>query len=182
MKAILILLTSLVLLPLAGSPTLACDREGVTVGLTDFCDPPVSWAPRYDADDARLAILTKDRDAILLLTDEHVALQLSDRALRDVRRKLRDEQNKDEDNVLASAIKTVALSAVRSMLNHSAECPISELRDVQYRNGRLIFISEDGERVFEGLEVNDQDVLQGFSERDARRFVRDFHRIKVRGS
>lgn len=125
-----------------------------------------------------MAIVTEDDDAMLLITNEVVAVQLSDRVLRKVRRELRREENADDDNALAHAIKAVVLSGVRALLDHSAECSIRDLRDVEYRHGCLVFTTEDGESLFEDMNVDDQDVMRSFSESNARAFVREFRRVK----
>jgi hypothetical protein len=147
---------------------------------TSCCDRPTRWAHRHDPRDARLAITSEGGDATLILTDEVAAIQLSDRALHRVYRKLRDEQENDEDNAFASAIRTAVFSSVRVLLNHSAECPIRDIRDVEYRGGRLRFTSEDGERIFKSIRFDDQDVMGGFGEQDAQAFAREFRRIKDR--
>ena len=143
------------------------------------CSPPVRWAARHDVGDARLAITTEDRDATLLLTDEVVAVQLSDRALHRVQRKLQQQLDEDDDNALAQSIKAVVFAGVRTLLDHSAECRIRDLRDASYEDGRLVFTTESGKCVFADLDVNDGDVMQGFKERDARAFVEEFRRVKA---
>jgi hypothetical protein len=49
---------------------------------------------------------------------------------------------------------------------------------VDYRDGRLMFITEKGKEIFEDIEVNDDPLTSGFSERDARAFVREFRKVK----
>src|SRR5262245_12303823 len=83
------------------------------------CDAPARWADRQDPRDARLAITTESDDAMLVLTDEVVAVQLSDRVMRKVRREFRRQEDEDDDNALAHAIKTAVLSGVRALLDHS---------------------------------------------------------------
>jgi hypothetical protein len=146
------------------------------------CDEPARWAARHDSRDARLAITTEDGAATLLLTSEVAAVQLSDRMMRDTRRKLKAEKDGDEDNVLERAIKTAVIGGVRALLDHSAECPVRELKSVDYRDERLIFTALDGKRVFDDIDVNDRDVMTGFSERDAKAFVREFRRLKARSN
>ena len=143
------------------------------------CDPPARWASRHDAEDARVAITTADGDVTLLLTRKVVALQLSDRTFHKVNRELRQKQE-EADNPLAEAIQTVVIGGVRALLGHSAECPVREISDVTYRQGRLVFVTEDGGRLFEDVEVNDSNVMADFPQRDAREFVREFRRLKSR--
>jgi hypothetical protein len=144
---------------------------------------PLQWGARHDLARARFAMLTEDRATALVLTRDVVALQLSDRTLRDLDRDLERERHgpDDEDGLLARVIKSAVLGSVRELLDHSLACPIRDLRDVRYHDGRLVLITENGDRVFEDLNVNDHEVLADFSERDALAFVREFRRAKERG-
>ena len=171
--SILILLLALPFVAFAGS------KERGTRISTECCDEPERWGPRHDTADARLAIHTEDRASTLILTSEVVAVQLSDRAMRELRRKSKDEEDEDE-NALSRAIKSAVLSGVRSMLDHSAEVPLRQLQTADYRDGRLIFTTRKGERVLDGIDVNDRDVMESFSERDAKAFVHEFRRMKAR--
>jgi hypothetical protein len=96
-------------------------------------------------------MLTEDRAAALVLTRDRVAVQLSDRALRDFDREISREKDDEDGGVIADAIKGAILGSVRALLDHSLECPVEDLRDVRYRDGRLILITEDGDRIFEDL-------------------------------
>jgi coenzyme F420-reducing hydrogenase beta subunit len=53
------------------------------------------------------------------------------------------------------------------VLRRSLEIPIDDVRSVDYRNGRLVITTEDDDRVFDHVEVNDTDVMESFSRRDA---------------
>jgi len=141
---------------------------------------PLEWGARHDLARARFAMLTEDRAAALVLTRDRVAIQLSDRALRDLDREISREKDDEDGGVIADAIKGAILGSVRALLDHSLECPVEDLRDVRYRDGRLILITEDGDRIFEDLNINDHEVLEGFSEHDALAFVREFRRAKER--
>jgi hypothetical protein len=63
-------------------------------------------------------------------------------------------------------------------LKHSAEVPVAALEDVEYRNGELVFTTADGERLFQGFDIDDEPLTKAFSELDAKAFVREFHRVK----
>ena len=173
---------ALAFLALAAQPALLPVRAAAAAG-TDFsCDPPARWAARHDADEARLAITTEDGDVTLLLTQRVVALQLSDRTFHRVNRELRHQERADDGqgNPLADAIRTAILSSVRALLDHGAECSIRDLSDVDYRHGELIFTTEDGERLFEHVVLDDSNVMESFAADDARAFVREFRRPKAR--
>ena len=173
---------ALLLLPLLAVPARAVSaqdhgtRVSVSTGSDD--DSPGRIGPRRDPRQARSAIATRDGRVALLLTRDAVAMQLTDRGLRDIGRDM-DEDVRDEDGFVAEIIQAAVRSSVATMLKRSVEYPVRELRDVQYRGGRLVFTSEDGERVFENVSVDDTDVMESFSEADARAFVREFHRLKA---
>lgn len=177
MKLAPVLLALLVLLPSA--PALARDTGCVRVSHFD-CDDPLRWAARHDDRDARLAITTEDGKVTLLLTDRVVAMQLSNRTMRKLDRELHRARHEDDDDdgPLADAIRTAVIGTVRSVLDHSAECSVREIRDVRYERGRLVIVSRDGERLFEKLEVDDDDVLESFAPADAAAFVREFRRVQ----
>ena len=140
---------------------------------------PTTWPPYVVAEYRLDGVCVPD--VTLLLTDRVVAIQLSDRTLHRVERKLHRERE-DQDNPIAQAIEAVVLGGVRTMLHHSAECRIRDLSDVEYRDGELVLVTQNGETLFENMEINKGEVMQGFSEPDARAFVREFRRLKARTS
>ena len=175
MKSALVAVAVLALAPAYPAlPTGSASASGVSC-----CEPPARWGARHYAEDARIAITTGDGDVTLLLTRRVVALQLSDRCFHKVNRELRHQQE-EADNPIAEAIQSAVIGSVRALLDHSAECPVRELRDVSYRNGRLVFVTEDGDRLFDDLEINESDVMAAFTEREAREFVSEFRRLKSR--
>lgn len=176
MRTAVITLILAALLP-AGS-AFAHDHH-VNIGSCEVREP-LDWGARHDLAQARYAMLTEDRAVALVLTGDIVAVQLSDRTFRELDREIAHEKSDEEDGVLAGAIKGAILGSVRALLDHSLECPVEDLRDVRYRDGRLILITEDGGRIFEDLNINDHEVLAGFSEHDAQAFAREFRRAKQR--
>lgn len=142
-------------------------------------EPPARWAPRRESRLARFTILSRDGKVALLLMPTSVAFQLSDGTMRKIENQLREEADEAEDNPIGDAIKTAVLAGVRVLLKHSAECSLRDLRDVDYRDGELVFISTDGERVFRGLDMNDDDLTRAFDEREARAFVHEFRRLRA---
>lgn len=177
MKLVHAALVLLALLP-AGS-AFAHESRGIRVNRFG-CDEPLRWASRHEARGARFAITTDDGKITLVLTDRVVAFQLSDRTMRKLDRELHRARHEDDedDGVIGEAIKTAVLGTVRSVLDHSAECDVRDLRDVRYEDGRLVFVARGGKRLFDDFEVDDDSVLEGFDPRDAREFVRQFHRLR----
>ncbi len=177
---------ALLLLPLLAVPARAVSaqdhehRPRVTVSTSsDDDDSHGRIGPRRHLRDARAAIATRDGMVALLLTRDAVAMQLTDRGLRDIGRDMDGDMEEEEEGFLAGIIQAAVRSSVTTMLKRSVEYPVSEIRDVSHRDGRLVFTSEDGERVFDSVKVNDTDVMTSFSDADARAFVREFRRLKA---
>lgn len=170
-------LTAAFLAVAAAQPVLSTGPAASASGIC-CCDAPARWGARHDTDDARIAITTVDGDVTMVLTSKVVALQLSNRCFHKVNRELK-RQREDQDNPIAEAIQTVVISGVRALLDHSAECPVVKIRDLSYRDGRLVVVTSKGDHLFDSLEVDDADVLASFSERDAREFVRQFRQLKA---
>lgn len=138
-------------------------------------DAPVRCAARHRADEVRFSIKTDNRNAVLLLTDDVVALQLSDRVLHKLDRKMREAED-EEDCGLGSVIKTAVLASVRSLLDHSADCDIADISFADYRDGELVLRGPNGEHIFANASIDDEEVMRSFSESDARAFVRELRR------
>lgn len=173
---------ALLLLPLLAAPVAVRAQDNdIRISVSDGdTDSPGRVGPRRHLRDARLAIATRDDRVALLLIHEAVVMQLTDRGLRDLRDEMRRDAEEDrESGFFAEMVQTMVRSTVESMLRRSIEYPVSELRDVEYRRGRLVFTGEDGKRVFESVRVNDTEVMENFSDADARAFVREFRRLKA---
>lgn len=153
-------------------------HPGNSVSLGDL-DPPARWAPRRDARLAHWHTTSRNGHIALLLTRGTVTFQLSDAAMRDMQREFDDARENDEDNPFGAAIKSAVLAGVRVLLKHSAEVPVASLEDVEYRNGELVFITVDGDRLFQGFDIDEEPLTRSFNELDARAFVREFHRVKA---
>lgn len=134
--------------------------------------------PRLQLSQADHAIVTTDGRAALLLRPEGVVLQFTDAGLREVVR----EREQVEGGFFARLIGNMVRDGVRTLLDHGLQVPLSELREARYDEGRLYFITHDGEEIFGEVEVNDTKVMEGFSRRDARGFVRKFEEMKRAGS
>ena len=177
MKPAVLAFALLALLPAVPLPAYA--DSGITLGRGFDCDEPMRWSKRHATSRARSAITTRNGKVTLVLTRNVVAFQLSDRTMRKIDRKLHQARNQDDGaDAIGEAFKVAALSTVRSLLDHSAECPLDELRDVRYVDGRMEFISRDGDPVFRHVDMDDDDVLEAFDRDDAADFVREFRRLK----
>ncbi len=167
------------------APALAHDCS-ITLGDCRSLDPdaPLRWAGRHDVGEARLAITTTDGSTTLILTRGVVAMQLSDRYLHRIDRKMVRDAGSDDDEdacYLGHVIRDAVLTVVRQVLDHSLECPVARVRDAEYRHGRLVLTTENGHRMFRGVRVEGRDVLESFSPEDAQAFVREFDRLTARG-
>jgi hypothetical protein len=135
--------------------------------------------PRRDLRDAEFAMTTTNDVASLLLTRRVLALQLTERALDRIGREMDDDHDDGDDGVVGRFVASVVRSSVRGVLRRSIQVPIDEVRSVDYRGGRLVITTEDGDRVFEQVEINDTDVMESFFRRDAEEFVRRFRALKA---
>jgi hypothetical protein len=180
MKLPVLALSALMLLP---AHSAAAQRHGTHIEINDDDDDhgrsPARPGPRHDLRDARFAITTTNDVASLLLTGRVVALQLTEHGLVRIDQEMDDDDDGD-GGFIGRFVASVVKSSVRTVMRHSLQIPIEDVRDVQYRGGRLVVTTEDGDRVFDQVEVNDTDVMESFSRRDAEEFVRQFRALKAR--
>ena len=140
-------------------------------------DKYVRLRDHQDLADALVAVDSRNGKVTLVLTESVVAFQLSDRTLNRVRREFH-EKKQEQDNWFAAALVTAVAGTVNELIDTSVQCRVRDLRDVSYEDGRLVFTARDGRLVFEDTDLDDCDVVAAFSERDARRFVREFRSLK----
>ncbi|TMQ69757.1 MAG: hypothetical protein E6K80_10660 [Candidatus Eisenbacteria bacterium] len=140
----------------------------------------VHWSGHHDPSDARLAITTQDGKVTMLLTNHEIAMQLSDRMVHKVRHELSHKRKLEEqDNPVGGAIASAVIGTVSDLIDDSFSCCVREISDVSYVGGRLRLIDRYGKPVFDDADVCDTDVMASFAERDARRFVSEFRRLKA---
>jgi hypothetical protein len=178
MKLPVLALSALMLLP---AHSAAAQRHGTHIEINDgdHHDSPARPGPRHDLRDARFAITTTDDVASLLLTPRVLALQLTDHGLGRIGREMDDDDDGDDGGFIGRFVASVVKSSVRSILRRSLEIPIDDVRSVDYRNGRLVITTEDDDRVFDQVEIDDTEVMESFSRRDAEEFVRQFRALKA---
>ena len=143
-------------------------KDGISIKLNAE-DSRTQFAPRHELSQARLAIISRDRSTALMVTDEVVAVQLTDHALADVQPK------KD-----AGFLEELVASGVRLAVGKAVEYPLAAIRSAEYRDGALRLTNDQGKPVFEEIKVNGTDVLRDFSSTDAARFISAFRAAKAR--
>jgi hypothetical protein len=178
-RLLLAALAVLSLVPAQNAAAQRTERHGIEIGNLSE-ELPARMGPRRDAREARLAITTTNDVVSLLLTRDVVAMQLTERTLRQVSGEMARDAGDEGDGFLARMIGDVVRGSVSTMLRRSIEFPVSELRSVEYQGGKLVFTTEEGERIFEDVEVNDTKMAESFSPADARAFVREFQAVKAR--
>ena len=135
----------------------------------DSDDARTRLAPRHAVRDARVAVRTRNGAAVLLLTGDVVAVQLSDSALAAVKT--------DGD---ANVLEEMLVAGVRAAVRKSVEYPIADIRSAEIRNGNLVLTNDDGKPVFDEIKVNGSNVTRDISAADAARFVNAFRAVKAR--
>jgi hypothetical protein len=184
MKLPVLALSALLLVPAGDAVAQHGHRHGpVSISIDDDGhhgrhDSPARPGPRRSPREARAFITTTDNVASLLLTRDVLAMQLTDRTLARIARDA--DEDTEEHGFIGRLVSNVVRNTVTNVLRRSLEIPIDEVRSVEYRGGRMLITTEDGERIFSNVEVNDSDVMENFARRDAEAFVRAFHAAKAR--
>jgi hypothetical protein len=141
-------------------------KPGISLSFSSE-DPQTHLGPRRNVRDARTAITSRDGSVSLLLMNDVVAVQLTDRVLDQV-------ETKDD----ASLIEEIVASGVRLALRKAVEVPIASIRSAEVRDGVLALTNDKNKPVFTEIKVNGTDVLRNFATADAVRFVNAFRVVK----
>lgn len=156
---------------LAALPLLAGEKgekkEGISISF-DSDDPHTRLVARHDVKAARLAIPTRRGAAVLLLTSDAVAVQLSDETMRKV-----------ETEADAGFLEELIVSGVRLAIGKSVEYPVARIRSAEIANGVLVLTSEDGKPVFDTIRVDGHNVTHDLDAASAARFLREFRKLRA---
>jgi hypothetical protein len=134
----------------------------------DSDDSRTQFTERRDVRDARAAITTRDGSTSLLLMNDVVAIQLTDRAIENIHS---DDKGGFFEELVASG--------VRVAMRRSVAYPIANLRSVEVRNGEIVLLNNENKAVFTNVKVNGTEVMRDFSAGDAARFVQAFRTVKA---
>ena len=143
-------------------------KDSISISYTTD-DSRTRLAPRHVVRDARAAVTTRSGAAVLLVTDEVVAVQLSEATLAKV-------ETKEE----ASFLEELLVSGVRLAVGKSVEYPIANIRSAEIRNGVLVLTNDQGKPVFDNIKVNEENVTHTIAAAEAAKFVRAFRVAKSR--
>lgn len=134
--------------------------------------------PNYASDD-EFAMLTENGAVKLGLTRERVYFEVS-QAVRDHVDEEIAEGVEDSDSRLARSIGDAVRRGVQSAMSIDIDFDIDEIRDVDYRNGELVFEFVNGEeQSLDNINIDDEPVTRSFDADDARAFVDAFRRVKA---
>jgi hypothetical protein len=143
----------------------ACGRD-------DDSDLNVSGDEPVQLGEGDLRITSRGGEIDLMLLGDRIVVGLSDSVLAHVREET-DTSQLESDGRLASSIERLVKSTVQSALSKRVDYPLSDLEDVRYERGRIVFDYRDDARftMIESTKNDDIPLLASFSEEDSRRFV-----------
>lgn len=131
---------------------------------------------RVEHRDAKVAITTRSESVDLLLTKETIVLQFTDSFLDQITDEIADNNESNEASAVGEILRSAFSSGIRTMLDHGIGIPLHEISEIYYENWRLMILNIKEEEIFADLDVDDTQVMEDFTRRDARRFVAEAER------
>jgi hypothetical protein len=115
-------------------------------------------------------IVTVDSGVDLVLARDSISGGLSQKTLATVRQSVDTATVKSTG--FAGSIEKMVKSSVSTAIGHRVAVPLSDVKDVRYEGGKLVF-EWNGKppRMFENAKENQKPVLESFRPEDARRFA-----------
>lgn len=119
-----------------------------------------------------IRIVSTDSSVEMSLIGEHIATRLGPKVIAQMDRDLAKDTSDRHDGALGAMIAGAVKGTVRSALTRDYGFPLSDVRDVRYENGAIVFDWKSKPTMNpETMKVNDRKFLESFSPDDARRFV-----------
>ena len=154
------------ILLLAAAATLgACRHRDADTRFSDRDTTPVEKLGPND-----MMMTTRDSTMQMGVVGDHITMRLAPRALDSVR--VATDTSKVEGNGFAASLEKTIKRGVAAALQKQVEIPLSDVRDVRYENGRLVFDWVNKPAMApDNTKSNGRDLLASFSEQDCQRFV-----------
>jgi hypothetical protein len=130
--------------------------------------PPASEA--LAAGDMR--IYSSDSAVDLVLSGNNILAGLSPRTVERVKSEMAKSDNHDTSG-FGGSISRLVKNSVAGAIGTHAVFPLSDIRDIRYEHGQIVFDSKDGKQhdLFGSTKVNGNKVSSSFAPDDAQKFV-----------
>jgi hypothetical protein len=147
----------------------AAAAQGVSIRTGENTDSTARFVDRRAPAAADFAITSVDGNRVLMLLPDAIALQLTDAGLTSIAN--RPAATDERKSAVALLVEGMVRGGLRVLLDRSLEYDLRELREVRVENGRLVFENRAGDPVFDRMNIDGQDFMEGFAPRDARAFA-----------
>ena len=165
MKSVVVVLAMLAI----SSPALAQKAVHVTVD----GDSVVKVIDRVEIRKSTFHVLNKKRETALIVRDDAIIMQLTDRGLKNIKREIRNEG----ESALGKVMHAALAGAVAEFLDHGMEYKLSDLKEARVENGVIVLERKNGEKIFDDMDINGDEVLESFAPEDAARFAAHVNRL-----
>lgn len=158
----------------------ACDDDRAPRARVDVDDDSLFAGSEATLREGDLFAANTENGAVRLgLTRERVYFGLSEQLQEHVDSEIESGIG-ESDNRIARSIGAAVRRGIAGAMDISIDYRIDEIRDVDYRDGELVFDFVDPEdgRTLRGTDVDDEPITRAFTEEDARAFVDAFRRAK----
>lgn len=149
--------------------------SGVSIDASEG-DGPERFAQRQQPASGKPYLLSTNRWSEMMLKDDAVYLQFTDYGMNAIGEP-HDGRDKDE-GFLGGILKTMALSGVKQLLNHSLALSLSDMRTALVRNGEVVLVTCQGKEIFNKVKVNDQ--VQKYPQDKAEDFAKNVNRLRAK--
>src|SRR4051812_43261580 len=158
---------SLAISSAVAAPARGQDHQSMHVHVT-VADSVAHIVDRERLSHARVAIVSHDGAAALLLMDTTIVAQMTDTGLS------RMNSREATDTIQSPAgrlFARMALGAIQPLFDHGIAYHLRDLDDAKYADGRLQLTRSKGDEVFADTQIGNEPLMASFSPDDARRFA-----------
>lgn len=134
-------------------------------------DMDADIVPRLSMKDAAFGISNQDKSVDLLLTNDAIVIQFTEDYLKGITEDIEESDKMTDSASFAQILKEVLSKSVHSLLDRAISIPFNEIDQISYEDGKIVIINKNKEELFDELEINNKQIMEDFSKRDARRFI-----------
>lgn len=142
-------------------------------------DMDADIVPRLSMNEAAFGISNQDKSVDLLLTDDAVVLQFTEDFLKGITEEIERSDKMTDSASFAQIFKEVISKSVHTFLDRAISIPFKEIEQISYEDGKIVIINKNNEELFNELEINNKQIMEDFSKRDARSFIAEAEKLMI---
>lgn len=122
-------------------------------------------------------VTNSDGNIVLLFTDSHLVLQLTNNGLDKITSSIRSDSRDTEGSgsFFSDLLRSALSTSIYTLLDHGIAIPLDNISHATYSEGQLIIYAKNNTRILKDSSFNDKSLMTDFIKKDAKKFAKSLN-------